>query len=303
MKILDYIFAARPMLHLPVWSIFLVSLHYHHELNRGRFEFSDLAIVISLSLVTSAAYYLNQICDQESDRLNGKLGFLQRGLLHEKALMLIYLLVSCLALIIAAFVSTATFFVILILFVLGYVYSSSPWRLKDRPIGGLLTNALGLGFFIPLAVMPGMSFHSAGQLGWDNPFYFACAVGSIYGITTLPDKRGDEAVGKRTLAVLLPKRVVLLIALVLMLLSAWVSWYSDHSDLVYLSLFSSVWLVLTIILGSDKCVLLAAKLPILLLTILAGIFFWGYILFIVAILVAARIYYRKRFDITYPSLI
>jgi len=32
MKQLDYIFAARPMLLLPVWSIFLVALHYHHEL-------------------------------------------------------------------------------------------------------------------------------------------------------------------------------------------------------------------------------------------------------------------------------
>jgi hypothetical protein len=35
---------------------------------------------------------------------------------------------------------------------------------------------------------------------------------------------------------------------------------------------------------------------------LAGYFFPVYFLFIVALLIATRIYYRKRFDVIYPRL-
>lgn len=302
MKLLDYIFAARPMLLLPVWSIFLVSLHYHQQLSGERFDLTDLSLMISLTLAAAGAYYLNQVCDQESDRINGKLGFLHRGILSEKELTRWYLLLSVLSVTLALAVSVPTFFVVLVLFILGYVYSAPPFRLKDRPVGGLIANATGIGFVIPLAVMPDISFHTAGLLGWDNPFYFFFAVGSIYIVTTLPDRRGDEAAAKRTLAVLLPRRMVLMIALCLMMLSAWVAWYSDYTGLLYLSLFSSAFLILTMVVNSDKYILTAAKLPIFLLTLMASGFFWGYFLFMVAILFLARIYYRKRFGITYPGL-
>jgi hypothetical protein len=44
----------------------------------------------------------------------------------------------------------------------------------------------------------------------------------------------------------------------------------------------------------------AAKLPLLLLTLLAGFFYPGYFLFVVALLFGTRIYYRRRFHIAYP---
>ena len=74
----DFFFAARPMLHLPIWSVYLVSLHYHNQLSGSKFDLSDLAMLCLLSLMAAAAYYLNQIHDYDSDKINRKLGCMQR---------------------------------------------------------------------------------------------------------------------------------------------------------------------------------------------------------------------------------
>lgn len=299
---LDYIFAARPMLHLPLWSVYLVSLHYHHRLSGESFALTDLFILACLSLVAAAAYYINQVYDYESDSINRKLGFLQNDVISSRTAMGLFVVLSVIALGASVLFSLATFSIILVLFVVGYFYSVPPIRLKDRPIGGWLANALGYGFIVPFSVMPDITFHNAGLLGWDNPFYFFLTVGSIYLLTTLPDREGDTRTGKRTLAVVLPRAVVLMFALLSMLLSVWVAHYSGHVALMYLSIVSAVAIAITIFVRAPRMELFAAKLPILLLTLLAGYFFWGYLVFIVAMIFGTRIYYRKRFAITYPEI-
>lgn len=290
------------MLHVPVWSVYFVSLHYHHRLSHERFLWSDLLILVCLTLTAAGAYYINQVYDYESDERNRKLGFLQNGLVSAKTAMALFIALSVVALGTAVLFSLATFAIILFLFVLSYFYSAPPLRLKDHPTGGWLANAFGYGFVIPLSVMPDITFHNAGLLGWDNPFYFFLAVGSIYVLTTLPDREGDMNTGKRTLAVVLPRGVVISLALAFMLASAWVAYYSGYFALMYISIVSAVPILLCFIIRSPRMELLSAKLPILLLTLLAGYFFPVYFLFIVAIVFGTRIYYRKRFSVTYPEL-
>ncbi len=302
MKLLDIIWASRPLLHFPVWSVYLVSLGYHNSLSGESFQWLDLAVLTGLSFSAAAAYYLNQIYDFETDRINRKVGFLQSGILGRGDMMKMYILLAVLSLAIGAAISPVAFAVLLILFLMGYIYSAPPLRLKDRAIGGLLANAIGFGFLISISVMPEMNFHNAGLMGWDNPYYFSLTVGSIYLLTTLPDKKGDALAGKRTLGVILPQWSVLVLALILILLSAYVAFYSHYIELVYLSLISSVAIVAAMVSRNATVLLLASKLPILLLSLLAGYFFWGYFLFIVAIIFSARIYYRKRFGIIYPKL-
>ncbi len=302
MRLFDYIFAARPMLHLPVWSIYLVSLHYHQRLSGESFAWLDLFVLACITSAGAAACYINQVYDLETDRLNRKVGFLQNDILREQNLMASSVVLYVVALGAAVLISTTMFFIMLVLFVLGYFYSVTPVRLKDRPLGGFLANAFGIGFVVPVAVMPEITFHNAGLLGWDNPFYFFLAVGSVYLITTLHDRQGDRTVGKITAAVVLPRTVVILMAAVLMLLSIRVAYYSGHLLLMYVSIASSITVVLTLFIRSRRYELFAAKLPILLLVLLAGYFFWAYLLFIVALLFGTRIYYRKRFAMTYPEL-
>ncbi len=302
MKLLDLVFAARPMLHLPIWSVYLVALFYHQKLSGGRLRWSHVGMLTCLSLLASGAYYLNQVYDYDSDRINRKVGFLQARLLNEKELMTAYLVVSAAAMSCALFYSFLILVILFQFFLFGYVYSTPPLRLKDRPFPGLLANAYTYGFLVPLTVMPQLNLHNAGLLGWDNPVYFFLAVAAVYLLTALPDRKGDKAVGKRTVAVLLNPTAVKLAAFLLMILAAYVAARSRRNVLAYLSLVSSLPTGAALFVRSKTLVLLAAKFPILLLTLLAGYFYPGYLLLIVVLLISCRVYYRRRLNLVYPKM-
>lgn len=302
MKWLDLFFAARPLLHLPVWSVYLVSLHFHLDLTGEAFALRDLLVLAILSLLSAGAYYLNQVHDRESDRINDKLGFLEQGYLSEQEMMGAFLVSSVLGMAIAAALSVVLLMIVLQLFVLGYLYSVPPFRLKDRPFWGLFANAYAYGFLVPLTVMPDLTEHNAGLLGWDSPVYFFLAVGSIYLLTTLPDRAGDQATGKRTLAVVWPTGAVKGLATILMAGAAAAAVWSGFVELTIVAAISLFLLNLIIVKPGPRLELLAAKGPILLLTILAGWWAPGYLVFVLVLLAATRVYYRWRFNVAYPQI-
>ncbi|MCH7691461.1 MAG: UbiA family prenyltransferase [candidate division Zixibacteria bacterium] len=302
MKLLDYIFAARPMLLLPVWSIFLVALHYHHELAEKTFSWPDLLILSCLTILTAGAYYINQVFDIESDKLNSKLGFLQKRLVSAGILMAMYIIFSVLALSAAVFISTTLFIIFLQLLLLSFVYSAPPFRLKDRAVSGLFANAYSFGFLIPISVMPLITQHSAGLMGWDNPFYFFLSVMGVHILTTIPDIKGDKAAGKKTIGLILPLRVALLSAFMSFGGAALVAHYSNFLPLMIIAVISATLALTALVSTNLQIILAAAKIPILLLTLLAGYFYPIYFLFVVALLFLTRAYYKKRFNVVYPGL-
>jgi len=302
LKATDLFFAARPMLHIPVWSIYLVCLHYHHQLSGERFDRWDPLMLICLSLMTAGSYWWNQVYDFESDRANDKLGFLQQGLLNRTQLTAAFLVSSLVGLAVTPLYSVLIFAIFAQAFFLSFAYSAPPLRLKDRPMWGLFANAWGLGFLVPFCVMPELTVHNAGLLGWDDPIYFFLAVASIYSLTTVPDVAGDAITGKRTIAVVFGKRVALIVALALVLLSALVAYRSGFILLCLLSMLSGLLVMAAFALGSDRVTLAAAKMPILLLTLLAAYFYPMYLLFIIVLVAATRIYYARRFNMSYPRL-
>ena len=158
------------------------------------------------------------------------------------------------------------------------------------------------GLLVSLAVMPDLDMHNVGLLGWDNPFYFALTVGGTFCLTTVPDRRGDRAAGKRTLAVAAGPKAAVAVALCMYLAGAALAWRSGYPLLFWLALLAAVLALGSLVFSSPKPVLLAAKLPLLLLTLIAGYFYPPYLVFIVALLSATRIYYRKRFGEVYPRL-
>ncbi|MBD3258752.1 hypothetical protein GF377_09990 [candidate division GN15 bacterium] len=302
MRLLDFIFAARPLLHLPIWSVYLVALHYHHRLSGESFAWHDLVIMACLSLIFTAASYLNQVYDYESDRLNDKLGFLQKGVISHGQMLGGFVIAGVIPFAVAPIFSIATWFIFGQLLVAAYVYSSPPFRLKDRPFLGLFANAWPHGFLVSMSIMPDLSQHNAGLLGWDNPFYFFCAVAGIYVLTTIPDRDGDAATGKRTIAVIFGRTWSILTALLFMAGAIWIAWNSQHAALVYLAMIATFLCLGALVLRSDAVVRLAAKAPILLLTVLAAYWYPGYAVFVVVLLIATRIYYLRRFGIVYPQI-
>lgn len=302
MKLLDYFFAARPLLHLPVWSVYLVSLHHHHQSLGESFNLWHLGTMVCLSLMATGAFYVNQIYDYESDLLNDKLGFLQRDLTSPRGFITAYLICAVIGAAFAAVVSKLMLLIFLQGFVFAWFYSAPPFRLKDRPVAGMLANAWCFGFLIPLTVLPPIGLYHYIRYDWLWPCYFFLTVAAVHIMTTLPDRAGDAASEKRTIAVSLPPVMAKAVALVFMLASAALAWWGEEAGLLYLSLFSSLPLIACLGLNSARLELLAAKLPLLLLTLLAGYYYPGYLLFVVALFVGCRIYFLKMFGIVYPKL-
>lgn len=302
MAALDLFFAARPMLQLPIWTVYLVSLHYHHLKTGESFVLADLLMMAGISLLFTGAVYLNQVYDYESDSINAKLGFLQKGYLTQRQLQNGFLIVSLLPLIAAPFISIFVLFLFAQFVVLAYTYSAPPLRLKDRAIPGLIANGYAHGTLVAMAVLPNLDIHNVGLIGWDVPAYFFLTVGAVYILTTIPDCDGDAATGKKTLAVVIGRGGSLVVAVVLLVTSVLVAYASRQAELVYLSLFAIMLVLAALFLRNDASVRLAAKAPLFALTLLAGYYYWGYILFVVALILATRAYYFKRFGVIYPEM-
>ncbi len=302
MRLINYFFAARPLLHLPVWSVYLVSLKYHYQLSGGSVTLENIVIPLSVSMLAAGAYYLNQVYDIRSDMLNKKLGFIKKDLVSVKGLVGGFLVLSILALLVASFMSFFILFIFSQLFVLGYLYSAPPFRLKDRPVAGFFANAYAYGFLVPLAVMPELTIHNAGLLGWDNPVYFFLAVGAVYLLTTIPDKEGDYLTGKRTLAVLVSTTLVKFLAMGMLLLAAFVAYRSHYEILLWIAMISVIPIFLSVMYPEKSLELFTAKLPILLLTLLAGWYYPYYVVFVVVLILLNRLYYKKKFGLSYPEL-
>jgi len=286
------------MLLLPVWSIYLITFQsLGHEF---RPDLRLWVVFMGVSLMYAGAYLINQIHDYESDLINGKLGFLQRGMIKKSEMMAIYLSLSVIALIIGFWAGFKIGLIFTAVFLLGYFYSAPPLRLKDRPVGGLIANALGYGFLLPLSV-PYYMENMAGQAIY-IPIYFVLAIAAGYLLTVIPDKEGDQKTGKITPVLFLPVRTLILLAMMLVVLSAY---FSDRGGFHYLTLISiiSVFLLLGVILSvSEATVLLACKLPIFLISLLAGFYYPVFLVFLLVVLITTRIYYRRRFGIIYPRL-
>lgn len=301
-RIIDYFFAARPMLIIPVWSIYLVSLHYHHKLAKMEFSIENLAVMTGLTLLIAGAYYVNQVYDQATDRANHKVLFLQYQLVNEKSLIQLFILFSIVSMGFAVFYSNVIFFIYLQILGSGFIYSAPPLRLKDRPISGLLINAYVFGLLVPISIMPNITQHNAGLLGWDNPFYFFLAVMGVHIFTTLPDVPGDIKAGKKTIGSVVPLKIAILLALFSFLGAALIALNSGFMILIYIAGTAAVVALATLIRSSEKLVLLSAKLPILMLTLLAGYYYPAYLLFVVVLILATRAYYQRKFKLIYPRL-
>jgi 4-hydroxybenzoate polyprenyltransferase len=295
-RLVDFIFAARPMLLLPVWSIFLIACKFSY--GQTPFDIRVLMSIIAVSLAAVGAYFVNQIYDYHSDLINKKLGFLQRGLISRSEMTAASISVFLLALITGFAAGYITGLIVIVLIVLGFVYSAPPFRLKDRPVWGGLVNAVGYGILLPPAVpgyMERLTMSGAGL-----SVYFFLAVLAVYLLTVIPDREGDRAVGKRTIAVLFSDRPVILMASAMLCATILVAYAFGHRDLLIVSIVSACLLLVALISPGTRIVLLACKMPILLLTILAGVYYPTYLIFVLVLVFLTRVYYRKRFGMRYP---
>jgi 4-hydroxybenzoate polyprenyltransferase len=314
-KLLDYIFLLRPMLIIPVWTVALLGVRAAswRERGIGPFQFDhypfttfttfDLNLLLMLllgTLLTGAIFILNQIYDIDSDKENHKLFLLAENHVSIAEARGLYWVLTVVAV-------AGTFFLnwqLGVLFVfgawLGFQYSVPRFKVRENAYKAFRNNIIGHGM---TAFMFGWvmftNFNVEGVLK-SLPYVFA--VGAVYLTTTLPDLRGDTEVAKTTYAVewgvaktLKNATWMVALSLVLSILAADYGFSLAAAIALPLYFFAAI-------RQSVEFAVLAGKIAILGLSLLAAVYFPLYLVVLLLTFTLTRIYYARRFGMAYPVL-
>lgn len=296
MKILDLIFAARPLLHLPIWSVYLISMH---QLGSPHLLYENVLMMLAINFNAAAAYYINQVYDYDSDLINNKLGFLQKDIFTSKQLKVAALVCFIVSIVLSLIICIPAGLLNILLVLTGLAYSMPPVRLKDRPVSGLLVNGISFGFIIPLIV--GYVNNNPVSIIWTG-VYFSLAVMAIHLLTIIPDRNGDLETGKITLAKYMSDKALMVLSAVFIAVSILASLLMINFAIVIISIITLTVILSALFTRRNDIILFACKFPILILSILASYYFPIYFIFLIVLLISTRLYYRRRFNINYPRI-
>jgi 4-hydroxybenzoate polyprenyltransferase len=299
LKYFDYLFFLRPVLMPPVWTILLLGHHRSSQLN-GNSHLPGLALLL-ITFLVGAVYILNQIFDIESDRLNRKLFFLAQGYISIKSAIYELVLLDLAAIVPAFIISWQLGILFTIGMAFGFLYSTPPINLKNRPISGLAINSLAHG---NLAFLIGWCMNSTFALrGLYFSLPYMLAVGAIYLNTTIPDMEGDKRIGKLTLSVKWGKGKTLILSSILVAIAIFLSILVKDVPFLIASSLSFPFFVFCVFNKTERHIVSTTKLSILLLSIAAGFFYLWYFAVLIVGFIGTRLYYKARFNLDYPTLI
>jgi 4-hydroxybenzoate polyprenyltransferase len=310
LKKLDYFFITRPILFFPGWNTLLAGylvakgevlllsgiLHdrWHFALTKGNLLLTLLAFMSAMG----GCFILNQLQDVESDRQNQKLFLIGEKYVRRNSARWESIILLTMALIIGCFLNFAIFSLLLLfVFITGYLYNYRPFRFKNRPLWGLVSNML-MGW---IAFALGWSLSRSLDLFLlvDSLPYLALNT-SLYLLTTTPDAAGDEVAGKNTFCVSYGFKTTLIVSLLLYSFSLIFSIFGNDQLILLLNLlvlYSFLRLVFSLSLTQA---VLTIKMTIFFFSFLICLKFPWYILLMVPLFFFTRFYYHQRFQFDYP---
>lgn len=303
-NLFDYFILLRPLILIPSWNFLLIGSY----LARGKAGFS-LNIVLGLIIYTcvmGGIYILNQIMDIETDRINKKLFLLSEGYIPVP-----WAYVEMVLLWVAAIVLSYRFGSIFLIFIflsllLGILYSLPPIKLKGKPLVDALSNGIGYGI---------INF----SIGWllVRPFEwfmfyrflpYALYICAVFINTTVVDIEGDKRAQEFTTAVVFGEDISYTTSTVLVVSAVIVAFVLKDLVCLIPALISLPFFVYVALYRFIKkkvhrsLTITSFRLPGLLLTLITAFLYPPYVLVLIALLVGMRVYYKKRFGITYPTL-
>ena len=310
---LDYLFLVRPTLFFSVWVMIVIGMstaRIHSSLSSVgilQISYSTLFIFIGVSLVSGAAFILNQIMDVDSDTVNKKLFLVGKYISTEKSRKIAHILVAI------GFAFTllgnwvTTIFAALLYLVWGILYNQPPYQWKKKPIAGWMVNILAglllylIGWFT-LAVQSEINIPRIGNFLIILLPYVLCFA-SVALLTTLPDVKGDDSAGDRTFPLVFGKNLTLLIASILPL-GAFILGLKNADPLASTASITSIpFFLFALFRRLDKDILRAIRYPIFILNFFALTVYPYLALPLIITFYLSKYYYWHRFDLHYPTFL
>lgn len=303
---LDYLFLLRPTQFFPLWATYFSGYVTAEESPLFTVQRFPWLAFLAITLTAGHIYLFNQIVDRECDKVNGKLFILADGFVSIPAAWAEGIGLVGGALVLAWAVSPEFFYSVLALSIIGLSYSFL--GLMNRPILSLVLNSLGGGvafcagvYSVPPVASEALSIWNVGW--WSVPHIFAYA--AVSALVTLPDREGDAAFGKRTVAVHYGVHATLRLAVLfdaLALLAALLTFNLYVIGTIGLTALVSLpafWK--TMQQGSGTEIFAPVKLAILTLTLLVALFLPALLLLVGLNFAACKAYYCYRFGLNYPN--
>ncbi|HHM02882.1 MAG TPA: hypothetical protein ENJ15_07685 [Caldithrix abyssi] len=305
-NIFDGFFVLRPMLFFPGWSTMLAG-YFMPEKNL--FVFPGLSapaaqpelilfLFFTFGSAMGASFLLNQLRDIETDKANNKLFFLAEGHLTPRMLYVetaLLILLSLSAFLFKPVVGlTLVFFIVLT----GYLYNYAPFKFKDRLWGSILANMLmgALAFFIGWLARADFSPRMFSDV---LPYLIFNTV--LYFFTTLPDREGDARANKHTPAVVWGHNTVVIFALVLFFAGLAAAWRVNDLTALFIYLLSLPFFLPLILRRELPHTVRATKFGIFFFALIICLKWPGYLILMMALFFATRLYFKKRFNFDYPN--
>jgi 4-hydroxybenzoate polyprenyltransferase len=308
-KILDHIFLTRPMLWIPVWGYcflgYFAGLGLNNKSNIKLFIQLPLEIffwIFIFSCSVGSVYIINQIVDKEVDSDNSGIAIMAKeNILKKEALITVFILI--LISIFVPFIKYPSFCLFsLLTIILGFFYNIKPFYFTGKPFLDFISNAVGFSF---IAFGAGWYLSKSSFVTdyfiYALPYFFLMCAGSIS--STIPDIEGDKKHGKNTTAVVLGISISHIIAtlfiiatvFVSVLLADWISFLCSMAALPFYIIF----------LFKKNNITMEATYKIggLIMMIIVGIIYPLFMIFCLLVLISTIIYFKKRFNVLYPSLV
>ncbi len=309
-KKLDYFFVLRPTLFFPVWTISLSGYWAQQRfdghplvlkpmIELGPIDLTYMFIIGLFTLIMGGVFLLNQLADVETDRLNNKLYLVANGdVSKSQARIETSLLFTIPLLPLIKNRPDLVVVMVMALFITGWCYSCRPLVLKNRPIGGALANLLGgiIIFALGWKIKGTMSLE---VLKYATPYVLG--VLAVYFFTTIPDLKGDLASGKMTVASKFGVRPAMWAGLAADIFAIGSAVWTRDWVVLLPTLAVLPFFIQAVRKNSVAEVLRTNKLATLFLSLIVCLRFPVYLAFIIALYFFSKWYYRKRFNIVYPS--
>jgi len=283
---------------VPVWTILLLG---HHQGSRYATSAKSLFWLFLFSTLFIGGVYLqNQIYDLETDRKNKKLFFLSEGYISIENARNLTLFLYLFSIVPAYFLSLTIGIIFTLGFLFSFFYSAPPFSWKNKPHGGFLANLISHGSLVFIAGFCARSDFSLRAILFSLPY--ALSVGAVYINTTLPDIEGDRMMGKITFGTKFGIFKSGLVSSVLIFLSIILSFIFLDLPFLFSAILSFPFYLLALLTQEVGKSVLASKVSILFLSLAAGYFYSWYFIILILGFLGTRLYYKKRFDLEYPSL-
>ena len=280
-----------------------------HPLWITELSWMTFLVFAGLTLVSSSAFILNQISDEESDAVNQKLFLVGKHISLERSRSISKILLFA-GIVISLIANWFTAILVGCIYVIwGILYNQKPFNWKKKPILGWMANSIVCVFLFAIGWALVMKNHPGYGLVTLNMSLFKYLVpylfcfSSVALLTTLPDMKGDAESGDNTFPVVFGKTPTMILSLILICAAFLFALNQGDPLASTAALVSMPFFIFTAIRRMDRDVLRAIRYPIFILNFFTlSVYPWLFVPLAITYYLS-KYYYWHRFDLHYPTFL